>query len=177
MRALALILPMLLVTPTLAEEPVTGALPPPPAVDLVAALLMGLAAEQTASLNSETFYVQSPAPGQFHGTTEETRAQVMAFVTEPSRCQFDVAFSMAGVSIAVRFDATQVKGIRIIGAVEEAGFTSYDLRWDAPHNMFQVSQNAGETRGMPNDTRIGTSLTAAQLEVAATALVNHCANR
>ena len=155
----------------------TGALRPPPAVDLVAALLMGMAAEGTASLNQETIYVRSPRPGRFYGPTDETHTQVMAPVTEPVPCQFDVALSMGSVRMSVRFDATRVKGVAIIAAVEEAGFTSYDLRWDAPHDMFQVSRNAGEIRGMPNDTRIGTSLTADQLQNTATALVAHSPNR
>ncbi len=172
MRRLA----VLALTTALLAAPVHAEDAAPPRVDLAAAVLMGLAAEHTARMpRNETAYVTSSGPGQFAGSTEESGAAFTATLTEPESCVFNMVFTMGELSLEVDFDARRVTGISVGAGEEQAGYALYTVRFAAPADLFLASQNGGEARVMPLETRIGSSLTAEELQAGADELIRQCA--
>lgn len=147
-----------------------------PILDRVAAVVIGFAAEETATVGrGETTYVQQQAPGSFFGTTEETGTRYTFVVTEPSPCVFEGRFEMDGELFAIRFNADRIANISFEEGEAVTGYSRWRVVLDGPDGVVELFRPDGTSQPIAGSSPIGTSLTRDELEAAAAAILAYCA--
>ena len=170
---------LLAVLPVLALLPASVALADDkPAVDLVAAIVIGAADGATWSFANGQIkgVLKETAPGAFEAPATSGSPLVQFVVTEKSKCVFDLTFSLdKQVQGGLELDANKLKSASYTSAAPNAGgWNDYTITVVGDKGVVQNIGTDGTMSDTDPSSTLSTSLTNADLTAAVTALQAVC---
>lgn len=175
MRLLFAVLPALALVPAFA--PAIAYADDRPAVDLVAAIVIGAADGATWSFAGQiTGVLKQTGPGAFEAQTANSGPLAQFAVTEKSKCVYDLTFSLdKQVQGGLELDATKLKSVSFTPAAPNAGgWSDYSVTVTGETGVVQTIAPDGTLSDAEPSSTLSTSLTNADLTAAATALQAIC---
>jgi hypothetical protein len=162
-RAVLAVLFATLAAPSLAQEQ--------PAIDLVAAFMLGVAPGQMLGVPGSEMaaLIEQTGPGAFSGSPENA-AKIAFTVTEPSKCVFNIEFAQGGLFFGgIRVDAGKLTSVSYRKLGDRTRTVDYGILLAGKEGIVQLLGPSGELAPAEPNSVLSTSLTPEAMQAAVTA--------